>query len=395
MLDLLAPRPNLDARDVTGNVVLGVVHGDVIQNFFAGVTQPSEPVLNWLGLQSPAGEPNVSRLLSWRTRLVKLLGREEPRLSLLEWAHRGDPVRVRLLSGPGGAGKSRLAAEVADHLRKEGWTAGFSPPGTSAILPLRDKGLFLIIDYPEERRHQIRMFLQDAAVLEAPPASIRILLVSRQPASWWRGDVDAAHADVLCDAQEIGIARLGREAAVGVFREAAQRLASHFKRNISSAPDAEISSWQNRDAALHCLPLFVLGAAIHWVLEANPILGIAGGKIVESLVDREIKRLNNAARAAQWGEESGARLVGLATIRGGLDADSLRHLAEPKFELEIPKPDRIVDAVRALGWWHEDNVPALAPDIVGAVLLLKVLDTRRDLASEWLWAAIEGSGDEL
>src|SRR5271168_5408284 len=176
---------------------------------------------------------------------------------------------------------------------------------------------FRIIDYPEERRHQIRMLLQDAAVLEAPPASIRILLVSRQPASWWRGDVDAAHADVLCDAQEIGIARLGREAAVGVFREAAQRLASHFKRNISSAPDAEISSWLNRDAALHCLPLFVLGAAIHWVLEANPILGIAGGKIVESLVDREIKRLNNAARAAQWGEESGARLVGLATIRGG------------------------------------------------------------------------------
>ena len=47
--------------------------------------------------------------------------------------------------------------------------------------PLSDKGLLLIVDYPEEWRPQIRVLLQSAARIESLPAPVRVLLLSRQP----------------------------------------------------------------------------------------------------------------------------------------------------------------------------------------------------------------------
>jgi len=58
-----------------------------------------------------------------------------------------------LLSGDGGAGKTRLAAEAASRLSADGWAAGFVPNDFRERpfqLPT-DKGLFLVLDYPEER----------------------------------------------------------------------------------------------------------------------------------------------------------------------------------------------------------------------------------------------------
>ena len=112
MFALLPKRRGLDADTVAGNVCLGDVSGTLIQNFNQG-TPPAEPSLPWRDL--PA-EPDVFRLLSWRTRLVRrLIGRDTERAALLDWARQAsNQPAVRLLTGPGGSGKSRLAAEVAD-----------------------------------------------------------------------------------------------------------------------------------------------------------------------------------------------------------------------------------------------------------------------------------------
>ena len=85
-------------------------------------------------------------LLSWRARLAPLVGRGKDKDTLLQWARQGRNARIRLLSGPGGVGKSRLAAEVAEALRADGWTAGFIRPNDPIVVPLRRAGLFLIVD---------------------------------------------------------------------------------------------------------------------------------------------------------------------------------------------------------------------------------------------------------
>jgi Mrp family chromosome partitioning ATPase len=106
-----------------------------------------EPFLPWREL--PDDPDAVFALLSWHARLAPLTGREKDKETLLRWARQGRNARIRLLTGPGGVGKSRLAAEIAEALRADGWTAGFIRPNDPIVVPLRRAGLFLVVDYPE------------------------------------------------------------------------------------------------------------------------------------------------------------------------------------------------------------------------------------------------------
>jgi hypothetical protein len=69
----------------------------------------------------------------------------------------------------------------------------------------------------------------------------------------------------------------------------------------------------------------------------------------------------------------------------------LRRLAVSTLEIGLPPPDRVIDAMNIVPWWHEGRVPAPQPDIMAAALLLKILSERSDKAAEWLWAVIEGA----
>ncbi len=65
-------------------------------------------------------------------RLVPFVGRERERDALKTWAKAlaEAPARagLRVVTGPGGMGKTRLAVETAADLRAEGWEAFFLPP---------------------------------------------------------------------------------------------------------------------------------------------------------------------------------------------------------------------------------------------------------------------------
>ena len=387
MFGLLPKRPGLDAGTVAGNVCLGDVSGTLIQNFNQG-TPPAEPSLPWRDL--PA-QPDVFRLLSWRTRLVRrLIGRDAERAELLGWARQAsNQPAVRLLTGPGGSGKSRLAAEVAGALRAEGWTAGFARLDQPSILPLAKAGLFLVVDYPEERPAETLALLRSLAALETPPAPTRLLLLSRRSFDWWQDTIDEAHAAGICDSQAVGVANLDEEGTVSLFREAVQALSSHLGREPGEAGDRAVRSWWAGDPARHGLPLFATAAAIHGVLEPGRKLGVEGGEVIQALARREIGRINNEGKSAGLGRQSAGRLAALAVVRGQLDAAMIRRLAEPKLELGLPPADRAGDAVTRLSYWEDGAFPAPAPDIVAAAFSLEVFAKRADLVPEWLWAVLE------
>jgi hypothetical protein len=144
------------ARDIAGSVVVGGNSGIVYQ-IYNGGEPPEPPTLPWTPNLPATGPFLIFDLLSWKSRLSpSLIGREQHQQDLLSWATSGPDLRIRLLTGPGGAGKTRLAAEIAESLRKEGWHAGFTPIEAAKARPLSDKGLLLIIDYPEGWRPQIR-----------------------------------------------------------------------------------------------------------------------------------------------------------------------------------------------------------------------------------------------
>ena len=251
----------------------------------------------------------------------------------------------------GGAGKTRLAAEIAQTLRDNGWHAGFTSLEQSVRRPLSDKGLLLIVDYPEEWRTQIRALFQSAARMEATPAPVRVLLLSRQPMDHWRDDIAQAGASSLCDSYEVTIGPLETDAATRLIAAVAQRLAKDRGVEAPRIDDAAIQAWIERDPPLHALPLFATAAAIHAVTEPGETLGLSATQIITALVERERRRLDAAGRNAGWGERAASRLAGLAALRAGLDASALHQLASPRLEIGLPSPERVVDAVKSLGWW--------------------------------------------
>jgi hypothetical protein len=378
-------------RDVTGIAVVGDVSGIVIQNL--GTDPPPElPSLPWRDMpvgSGPLGELGIFNLLTWRSRLAEtMVGRDADRERLIAWARDPRPVAIRLLTGPGGAGKSRLAAEVATVLREEKWSTGLITLEKASRLPLASRGLFIVIDYPEAHRAAVAALLRSAGTLERSQAKIRLLLVSRQPLEWWLDDIIAAQASELCDSQESAVGPLDAAATCALVRQAATRLARLPGMRLPALDDAAITDWHAHNPALHGLPLFATAAAVHAVIDRAATFELAGQDIIGALVRRERMRLEQAGQNAGWGTDAASRLHGLAAVRDGLDAGAVRRLAANELETGLPPFERIVDAIRSLGWWVDDRVPAPTPDIIAAELLYQVLFERRDRAAKWLGAAL-------
>ncbi len=392
MLGWLFGRSNrLRARDLVGNVVVGGNTGIIYQISGDG-PPPAPPTLHWAEALPPPGSPfELFNLLSWKFRLARdLLGRDAEKRELLDWARNGPRVRIRFLIGPGGSGKTRLAAEFAEALT--GWHAGFVPLDTGATLPLSRRGLLVILDYPEAWREPVRSLLREAARAGQPAAPIRILLLSRRPLAEWREEILNCGASTLCDAQELGIGPLDRDAAADVFHRAVARLAAHRRLAAPRIDNSAIEAWINQNPALHGLPLLTIAAAIHFVDRPGRALGLDAAGIVDALVERERPQLDRTGRSVGLGELGASRLVGLSALRDGLDAPAIRRLVAPELELGLPDAGRVVNALRDSGWWHAERLSAPAPDIVAAELLRQVLVAAEDRGHEWVWACLSDPG---
>jgi hypothetical protein len=214
------------ARDIVGSVIVGGNSGIIYQITGAGPV-PVPPTVPWAEALPEAGAPlEIFNLLSWKSRLcLGLVGREVERASLLEWARTGPGLRIRFLTGPGGAGKTRLAAEVAGALSE--WHAGFVALERATTLPLSGSGLLVILDYPEGWPANVKSLLQEAGRMAHPPAPIRLLLLSRRGFNEWVDMIVKCGALPLCDAQEVVIGPLDEVAAETLFRGAVDRLAAH------------------------------------------------------------------------------------------------------------------------------------------------------------------------
>ena len=233
--------------------------------------------------------------------------------------------------------------------------------------------------------------LQGAGALERPPAKIRLLLVSRQPLSWWLDDIIAARASELCDSQESTVGPLDAAATCALMHQAATRLAKLPGTTQPTLDDAAIAAWHARNPTLHGLPLFATAAAVHAVLDRAATFELAGEDIIGALVRRERMRLEHAGQNAGWGAEAASRLHALAAVRDGLDAAAVRRLAACDLETGLPQSEHVIDAIRSLGWWEGDRIPAPSPDIVAAELLHQILVDRPDRASDWLAAVLADS----
>lgn len=378
-------------------ISLGKINQSIVFNISSptefGLPPVSEPHLTRFSLDHAFddGEPDLFRLLRWDYGLVEALyGRDDDLRAILKWASHGDnAATARLITGEGGAGKTRLATEAASKLREQGWTAGFLPRNETMLFNVaKGGGLFLILDYPEEQLERTRALFAKLAELKSAPYPIRLLLLSRRPFEQWR--TEGAILEGRFGRQAVAVlSALSGEDGQALIAEAARRFSAATGRpqpNLASAPQ-----WLAQ-SPLHALPLFALAAAIHSVLAPQHAFGLGGTGLMRDLATREHRRVQHASRALRLGDEGLARLLALGVLADGLSQAAVKELADANVLDEGTARD-VVGALSQSPWWSGGRLIRLQPDRPAAAFVDQVLfppnfpNGRAELP-DWLFIAL-------
>ncbi|MFJ7996371.1 tetratricopeptide repeat protein [Streptomyces sp. NPDC096310] len=287
-------------------------------------------------------------LLRADAEVVSFHGREDTLADLEEWcrADPDGPLAVRVLTAPGGQGKTRLARQLMARMRDHGWIVGQVAHDPRDVRALRtvQHPLLLVIDYAETRPELVRQVRELTREVRHP---VRLLLLARSLGSWQTRATGALpetrlHA-LTPDAGD-------REEA---FRRAARDL-SHRMAEVTGRTDIDWTALADTLPATH--PAAGAGAETALTVQMAALAALLrralpaqrdGRTLEDELLDHERKYWQETADG--WGLES----------RG------IRHL-EPAVAAAVlcPAQDER-EARETVARLLPDEPPWLVTDIVG------------------------------
>ena len=348
--------------------------------------KPNNLVVPWHDL---AENPSILSLLCWHTRISEFKGRDQELAELLRWAKSSQRVSIKFVTGPGGVGKSRLAAEFATILQKEKWASGFVDLRKPLTIRLHPEGTLLIVDYPEEYQPTIKELFQDLVGLHID-GRLRVLFLTRQQISSWKEVIQNTRAESLTDMKPLRLAGLDDVSAQEIYHSVSDKAGEIYDSDWKGITRDAIAAWLE-EAPENVLPLFIMAAATHNILKPDEeAIKYKGREIVESLAERELARLSNLALSCNIRDQYlFARLLAIATIADVIPVDKLDQIFAQIVSLH--KLPEHFDAERELhkaGLIFNRAVHALKPDIVAASFLISVFNKKPEIAPELIWIAL-------
>ncbi|MER5257147.1 tetratricopeptide repeat protein [Streptomyces sp. NPDC002855] len=175
-----------------GASVYAVLQGDLhIRNgypVYQIVPVPSEHP----GVSGPQAAMRPSVLLAAENAVVGFRGREDVTALLRSWRDAPEAgVTALLVHGPGGQGKTRLAAHFTQGSSGEGWRVceahHLSDPTAYQVVQPGELGdaLLLVVDYADRWPLDDLLLLLLNPLLRVPGRRTRVLLLARAAQSWW------------------------------------------------------------------------------------------------------------------------------------------------------------------------------------------------------------------
>jgi hypothetical protein len=167
--------------------VIGAVTGAFAPSVYDGVRERGATSETWQGTLENPPPQSWARLLDPRRELAGFVGREGELAALMAWCQDRHGSRLRIVTGPGGVGKTRLAVELAERMTKRGWTCeriadGKESEGITALRAVTRGRALLVVDYAETRVGLKQML---AALAGDQGEGVRVLLLARSAGDWW------------------------------------------------------------------------------------------------------------------------------------------------------------------------------------------------------------------
>jgi predicted nucleic acid-binding Zn-ribbon protein len=182
--------------EVGGDVLAPIINGS---HNLVTVYRGGRPAFGLARLTLPPEVPagaGPAALLAARHEVVPYVGREEFRRRCREWLASEPACAARLVTAPGGQGKTRLALQVARDAATEGWRVilarhqgdgGLLGEAAAEVVPAAAQpvGTLVVVDYADRWP---REDLQDLLTRHPPTAGAgpaRVLLLGRSSAFWF------------------------------------------------------------------------------------------------------------------------------------------------------------------------------------------------------------------
>lgn len=241
---------NKEFRRILVGHSLGTALEPVEWQKLSGFTPEGRERFGWHDGPAPAKSP--AALLEADRAVVPFHGRDGLVEDLLGWC-REPGLGVRLLHGPGGQGKTRLALELTKRLESgspapEGggftvvWLAGEATAEEMATLADAAVPVLVVVDYAETRVGQLTTLLK-RVVGRRSPVPFRVLLLARTADDWWRPvrRVNSDMRDLLEDMQQTPLPALAPEPGdrAGAYRAAVES----FARALALVPREGHRDW--------------------------------------------------------------------------------------------------------------------------------------------------------
>ncbi|GAB4051434.1 tetratricopeptide repeat protein [Catellatospora paridis] len=178
-----------------------------------------------------------SRMLNARNAVVEFTGRDDELASLLAWRGLHSRLAVRWLHGPGGQGKSRLAARFAEECLQDGWKVVNAVHGPGVIHePQRQEdltlngaaGILLVVDYADRWPITHLTWLLSNALLHQVGVPSRVLLIARSLDAWPRIAATLANQDAGTSAQALRAISGEHADRETMFKAARDSFARHY-----------------------------------------------------------------------------------------------------------------------------------------------------------------------
>lgn len=291
------------------------------------------------------------------------------------------PLAVRLVTGAGGQGKTRLALELCQRRQASGWHAGFLDSELEASrMPLSwqslrslDQPLLIVVDYAETRQAAFLALLK-AALQNRGERPVRMLLLARDAGEWWD---NLPSRDRQCEAL------LGGHATSGPFRlpalyaaepdrrEAYGKALHAFARALGLSAPNIIPDLQGEHFER---PLYIQMAALLALYGERPTT--AQG-LTKALLNHERRYWRKLLEQFNWQEPErrAEQLLALSTLAGGFATPKAAEPYWAKAKGDVLGPADFSALFRALATLYPgtQGLQALRPDLVGEALVAQAL----------------------
>jgi hypothetical protein len=311
----------------------------------------------------------------------------QPEIGDLEgWCRSGDQLGIRLYTGAGGMGKTRLALELCRRLRDDGWQAGLvdhERPAEETWRDLVEIGgpRLLIVDYAETRRPLLIPLLReiDKTDDEAP---IRVLLLARAALDWWEqlktegegvGELLSGPATRWHTLQPLAFSVDDRAES---YRIAAAAFAEQLEKELSDEPPEDLEAEHYKRALL--LHMSALAAT-----EGVDVKGEDG--ILDFVLNRERRFWKTHAVERELPKEVTTgigRAMAAITLGGGVDGEEQAVLAMRGLKFFHDEKESVLTGVARLlrETYPGENrwIDPVMPDLLGEHLIMREMELDSD-----------------